>query len=814
MHSPALMPPPNAALLDALERPRCEDAIGAALPALARGGDLALLQATLKALVRAGLAGIAVQLLERSIAGGDHATAALTRQLSELPSGAIEPGILKARAAQNLHGRLLSPAHHEGLTRIPESALTNVRVYVSRWGNVHILRDEPGRGLECLFQFRDHAAHAERLALPDLTPTSAFVLLGVPSPQLFHRLLGLRRDDGYHPPIDIIEPDSNVLAMWLALFDDTAIFAGERIALFHGPDAVGEHLRFLEANPFRAPGATVITSRRPGADPPSHAPEAFSIVHASQQRRTHSARVGLEQRYGGRDALYWRRRFAEARGGGPPLRVVGLTSRFSTVLQHAMRDVAAAFARRGCEFDLIKQPHESAALVDLPGALLAKDYELIVVIDHLRFEFRDLLPSNVPFVGWIQDHMAQLCDRKAGESVAFFDMVIGHSPQVMHALYGYPVDRFLPSSNLTDPQTYDASPLPEDQLAPFRCDVSYVSHGSLPPEAIVAQTAGGSPSLRAYLERFLALARTSLASAGFVTNLGLVELLLQAERESGHPPLTPELRRNLIYPSAASMYDRLFRHQAIEWAASWARSRGRVFHLYGKGWEHHPTFGSFARGEVKSGHDLRRLYQATAVSLQVNGYSSLHQRLLDGLAAGAFMLARYNPADFVRRPYQQIQQTIRDRSLRGMTELAAARASDEPLHAACLEAERLSSASLHPSDHPARQRYIRTLREGNPVADLLTDEGLFASLQDLRYLPTRAAADLEGFESCVFRSEAELHELLDRYVDDPDARHAVAAPMRRSVLDYDTYDALVERIFDRFDSCWAQTTADPLSEPG
>jgi hypothetical protein len=68
----------------------------------------------------------------------------------------------------------------------------------------------------------------------------------------------------------------------------------------------------------------------------------------------------------------------------------------------------------------------------------------------------------------------------------------------------------------------------------------------------------------------------------------------------------------------------------------------------------------------------------------------------------------------------------------------------------------------------------------------------------MRLMPARVAADLPGFAQTTFRSELEMHALLDRLVNDPPARSEIVAPMRQSVLAHDTFDALAKRIVAAF----------------
>src|SRR4029453_17207937 len=99
--------------------------------------------------------------------------------------------------------------------------------------------------------------------------------------------------------------------------------------------------------------------------------------------------------------------------------------------------------------------------------------------------------------GLIQDHMDHLGTRKAGESIGDLDLVVTHSPHVLATLYGYRENRLLASSNLTDPCTYSAEPLNEDELRPHRCDLSFASHGAATPEALVEELGRGTtPALQ------------------------------------------------------------------------------------------------------------------------------------------------------------------------------------------------------------------------------------------------------------------------------------------------------------------------------
>jgi hypothetical protein len=778
-------------LLAQLEGPDVERHIGAAFIEAGRRGDVPLFLAVVKGLVRVGLAGLAVRLL-RVAAGTAHPSlagqfTALAQQLDRLPSGEIPRQTLDARLARRR-------AEIPGLGSIEPDVLA----YRSTRGNVQCFAiDETGR-LRPLLPFIDHAEAAERLDLPAPTPTSSTTIVGLPSHAALARLLASTHPSGYTPAIDVLEPDANLAALWIAAAPDDCRVDDPRVSWFVGEGALDRYRTFLSEHPWRMPPTHTLTFRR--GDAPLPAPDAAfreDVARRRAERDAEHVRI-VAERVRDRDPAWYRRRFAEALAGGRPLHVGGFTSRFSTVIQHVVRDLGEAFERRGMRFDVVRQACDAAPAVDVRRALAENDFDAIVVVNHARCEFGDMIPAAMPFVLWIQDHMDQLASRDVGRSIGAADLVLCHAPRVLAALHEFPIERCVATSNRTSRTTFDAARLPEKERAQHRCDVSFAAHGSEPPRRLVEEIAHEIGGLKNLLDAACGIIEERLRHAPWITAQELVGVMLEAEATTGGAPLSPELRRARLYPQIVRIYDRVFRHQVVSWAAAWAASRRRSFRLYGRGWESHPRFAPFAAGTVEGGRSLRALFQASSIVLQANGHSSLHQRLLDALASGACVLSRENPADFLLAPFRAVRAGIERNRCATLGDLDRAREIDAELAAALEQAERLVGASFRPIGDPRRARFLREVREGNPVPELLDDDGLFAELRDQRLLPTRTAADLPGFAATTFRDEASLAALLDRLVDAPSERDALAEPMRAAVLEHDTYDVVVERILRAF----------------
>src|SRR5262249_28729444 len=122
-----------------------------------------------------------------------------------------------------------------------------------------------------------------------------------------------------------------------------------------------------------------------------------------------------------------------------------ITTRFSTVLQYSARDTADAFEQLGWDSLVIIEPTSAHGLnrVAIRQSLARFRPDLVFQIDHLRREWGDLLPANLPSVCWIQDHLANLTNTAAGQSVQQREFVLIPSAQRYVRNYDYPQDNCL-----------------------------------------------------------------------------------------------------------------------------------------------------------------------------------------------------------------------------------------------------------------------------------------------------------------------------------------------------------------------------------
>jgi len=793
-------PGPSAPAAPVDHRRLIADLDGAAVDAALTpaGGTVDLLLAVLRALVRCGMAGIALRLLRSAgpLVDANPELAGLCKELAAVPAGDVPLTSFAGRYEINCAA--LADAGMRWCEALPPAGAPGsaLRVYMTPEGNWQVIRDSEAGRLDFVFHFDDHRQRARSFPLDDVADRGSALLAGVPHPPLLSRLLERRSAEGFRPPIDIIETDLEVLAVWLHLVDIAAEVQSGRIGVFGGARAGEHYLEWMAQHLARSEPTLTATCRRPGWTPPS-IDDAFRgrvRVGIEERRRALSAQQARHQ-----EALSGAQRAARFRAGGdarPPLRIAGFTTRYSTVIQHAMRDLADAFRRQGCHFDLVKEPDDSSSIVDT-WTRLAEPCDLVVVINHLRREMVERIHPGLPFVCWIQDHLPSLWSHDAGRSVTDRDLVLGFDRPVLTTMFDYPADRFLATSNLTSFSTYHDDPVDAADAEAHRCDVSFVSHGSETVDELVAMCAAGQPpAYGRLLSQIAEMLRERLAARRRISFRDTLDVMLEAESALGAGS-TVEQRSVVTRPTVIRIVDRLLRHETLEWTAAWCRRNGRTLRIYGRGWERHPTLKTHAAGEIDNGYPLRCVYQASRINLQINGFTSLHQRMLDGIASGGFMLVRHNPADFVRRPLLALQRAIEREGVEDLDDLLRRAEPSNDLGGALAELDRLDYPAIAPRGDERRERDVHLLHEAAGVPlERLTDEALFDALCDVRQVPHRCAADLPAFGRVVFDTPESLHALLDHYVDDEPARRELLGPMREDVAAHDTYDALARRIID------------------
>jgi len=228
------------------------------------------------------------------------------------------------------------------------------------------------------------------------------------------------------------------------------------------------------------------------------------------------------------------------------------------------------------------------------------------------------------------------------------------------------------------------------------------------------------------------------------------------------------MKRRLIGWYLWRLGDRLFRHEALQWAADWARKRGASFRIYGNGWDRHPTLSAFAAGPAQNGRELECVFRASKINLQLMPAGFIHQRALDGLMSGGFFLTKQTPQDRLGR------------ALRTLADRVAA------LH---IQTTRALLDSTDANLQRALQQYVgRWLHRFDPA-----EPDLFQLIATASEMP-QAIEVFPDLPDITFDTSEEFERAADRFLQSPQDRQTIAKRMKAAVADRFTYKATMQKM--------------------
>jgi hypothetical protein len=426
---------------------------------------------------------------------------------------------------------------------------------------------------------------------------------------------------GWQRLVFLVEPDAGTLAALLGVLDLSRQLRGPiipEVGPFVGPDAEQRLLDFLRAEAdYPTPGVFIGDGARVQAAVPDI--QAQRVAAAEANRRAFDGTLGEASL---RDTL------AALKGSGRPLRVAIATTLYSDVVQHAASDLAEAFRHLGHTALLLRErtPGQVTHYQTLTAQLAELRPDFVVLINHTRAEAARFHPRNVPYVTWIQDELPALKAPSLIAGLGPLDFTFGFSPSVA-ALYrtlGHPNVGLLPFATS---RAAFAGEIPNE----VRDEVVFPTHLSLPrdPDA--------TPGLLARLEqRFI----DNFGDRGVPVAISVVGPEVDEALRALSLEISEADRQEARF--AGMMLARAMERIAI---ADRLLDAGVPLALYGKGWNELPRFAAHHRGPVAPGEPLRQVLRGHKVVLHLNRGCNVHPRVLEGFAAGGFVIGKHEASD-------------------------------------------------------------------------------------------------------------------------------------------------------------------------
>jgi len=212
----------------------------------------------------------------------------------------------------------------------------------------------------------------------------------------------------------------------------------------------------------------------------------------------------------------------------------------------------------------------------------------------------------------------------------------------------------------------EAVTVDEAALAAFGCDVAFTGDESIPADVLVADAAETlpDPQLKHILWSVYERLRGTYESGALISHPSrLHEMLRQAATANGVDPVAHSVQ--LLRPFVDRINRVLFQHQTL----SWLSGSDLKIRLYGMGWEQNPTFKHLARGPIENAAMRRAVWHASRIHLAASPFGAAGDDVLAGIAAGAFYLMRFCPADLIERFYPPIAEFCRARGITTTSDL-------------------------------------------------------------------------------------------------------------------------------------------------
>ena len=633
----------------------------------------------------------------------------------------------------------------------------------------------------------DQVKTAESQPLPDGCDAGMpgpFSFEGLGQGTYFRRVYQATLDTflGYSCALYVVEPDPAALAMALHLHDWGELLADDRIHWFIGPQWEQDFRQTFDDD---LDLAFPVQSLQPAGRAFPGVVDVIEKAINQRQRAVDESMADLDRRYADRDMAYWSRRFEAALSGrGDPLRILAGVSTHTTFLQYSMRDAKRAFESLGhtCVVLTEKTPHHVIGALTYHNAMRDLDPDLFFNIDHLRPEFGAVVPANLPILTWDQDQLPTVFTVENMSRIGPLDFITGWSKNKC-VQAGVDPAQCLYSGVPTSPEQFSGPPLTDEERDRYACDISYVSHASQTPQAFHDQERRtyDDQQYRSLLDSLYELTVVELHQHGVLWGGMSRAILDNACQRCGVVVQDKDLRDRLLGWYLWRLADRIFRHEALNWVADWAKRGGRSLRIYGRGWDEHPTLSAFAAGPAHNGRELLCVYRASKINLQLMPAGFAHQRSLDGLAAGGFFLSRLTSSD--RRGATLTKLAARIDELNIITTRALLAHSDDLV-------QRLLN------------EYIGEWRHS-----IDPDSSEFVNIVRFTAETAQPADVFPRFSEILFDSAESFARSADRFLLDDSARDALATEMREVVMENYTYEPTMQRFLTAMSSYFQGASA-------
>ena len=553
----------------------------------------------------------------------------------------------------------------QNLSHLPNSLQPTEHIW-STWrevfGSITWLRTRDGNIVRCNLE-QGRIAHLQdmrgqvaqllaplnaRLAIQACRP---IILEGFDPPWMFEELYNASTGTtlpNFRQRLIVVQEDAAEFLNGLACIKLNEKLADERTLWFIGTNATEKLKAWTSEQLLVGPPQCVISNPQIRQKATPSTQQVFQDASRAWELQRNSLTEKVQQKFNPRSTSYWNERFQRAHNGGEPLRIVLLTSRFSTYILHSAEDLLQELRADGHDAQLLVEPDQHSLATDTfyLDAMNRINPDLVICINFPRSMIPSRVAKDIPYVCWIQDMMPHLLDSKVGEAQTPLDFTVGMVSQSFYQQYAYPREQvqWMPMSAST--RKFQ----PPKTQAPYESDICWITHHGEPaPELhkrLIRDCEATIPDAADRLcnvpDQITELCRDSTSFMLYELHRLKQEIIAELPTRS-NSPIKPSA---LVHSYVDQMAERIFRLETARWAVRAANKNGWTLKLHGRGWDINDEFTAYAAPEIAHGEDLVRCYSSAAVQLHASLTQPLHQRVAECAFSGGLPLCRITRDSF------------------------------------------------------------------------------------------------------------------------------------------------------------------------
>lgn len=335
------------------------------------------------------------------------------------------------------------------------------------------------------------------------------------------------------------------------------------------------------------------------------------------------------------------------------IKILFITSRYTTILQYHTRDFERAAKELGYETELLIEKDNNLLINDNIIYRTIDEFrpDIVFEIDHFRYEsiaFDRL--SSIVFVTWIQDPMQHILDPDTAHKIGERDYILNHLINLKDLMdVNYPrnkmIDAPIPASKYKY-HKYELSEVDVKDIERYSSDICIVCHASDVDGYIQEYVTSYGEGIQEYVRKLLYAYINDIDSGmGFLYSQNDFRDYVESYMGENNIDIYPS-KEVFVQKISQDMYmwlnQRVYRQKMVDALLEAGLTNIK---LWGKGWSDNPNYAPYAMGVAENGKELSLIYQCSKIVLGNNIMTTAAARAWETMLSGGFYMSNYIPPE-------------------------------------------------------------------------------------------------------------------------------------------------------------------------